>query len=119
MSSDRAESDRRTEHLETKTCPFPDCDWETNYDAELDYGEHDAEVAAEFHYEREHAGEVKIQITLESTQLLGERDPEQIRKRKMEQFEDEGYDVAFVRTEVVEEADDHDELNREVPREDP
>jgi hypothetical protein len=113
VPSDGAESDRRTEQL---TCPFEGCEWEHNYNPDSPWGREDAESHAELHYERDHAGKVRIQVTLEREQLLGERDPEDIRERVMNDFEEKSsYDVAFVRTEVLEEADDH---SRTVPRED-
>lgn len=99
---------------ETRTCPFKGCDWSyesrhDGYSAELD-----ADFKAEHHYEREHAGRVRIQVTLESEQRLGPRDPQDIRENVIERFEDTtSYDVAHARTEVLEEADDHDRINRE------
>lgn len=105
---------------ETRTCPFEGCEWSyesrrDDYTAGLD-----ADFKAEQHYEREHAGRVRIQVALEQEQMLGDRDPEEIRERVMDRFESEpGYEVAYVRTEVLDEADDHDRIeNREVPRED-
>lgn len=101
---------------ESRSCSFEGCEWsyESRYDgysARLD-----ADFKVEQHYEREHAGRVRIQVALENEQQLGDRDPEDIRERVMERFESEpGYEVAHVRTEVLEEADDH---SRTVPRED-
>jgi len=95
-----------------RTCPFPDCEWTYEYDGD-DYGSRlSADHRAQMHYEREHAGQVEIQVTLERTQLLGGRDPEAIRER----YHDEdwsGWAVAHVRTEVLEEADDHGVLEGE------
>lgn len=94
---------------ETLECPFSDCDWATEYDADCDASEISAENSAELHYEREHAGRVRIQVTIEKEQILGPREPKDIREREIERWEERGHDVAHVRTEVLEEADLHDD----------
>jgi hypothetical protein len=99
---------------ETRTCPFEGCDWE--YESHFDgySSDLDADFKAEQHYEREHAGKIRIQVTLESEQMLGDRDPKKVRENALERFESKvGYDVAHVRTEVLEESDDHARIDRE------
>lgn len=70
-----------------------------------------AEHQAEMHYEREHAGRVRVQMTWEMEHLLGELSAQEHRERLVERYGDErkfgGYELAHVRTEVIEEADDH------------
>lgn len=94
---------------ETRECPFPDCDWE--YEYRPDYsGETSADYQSELHYEREHAGRVRIQVTLEAEQLLGGRDPDDIRESYLERDDYRPFEVAHVATEVFEPADDHSDL---------
>lgn len=95
----------------TRECPFEDCDW--SYENDRDYdGELSADHKATMHYEREHAGEIEIQVTLTRKQLLGPRDPKDIRERFLD--EDFGaWEISHVRTEVLEEADDHSKTQRE------
>lgn len=100
--------------LETAECPFPDCDWDYRYDPEQYYDELDKDFAAEQHYEREHAGRVRIQVTLEKEQMLCERDPREIRERLSEEMEGvKGFSLAYVRTEVLEDADDHSRVQED------
>lgn len=94
---------------ETITCPFPECDWSHDYDPDEFHDELTADHRAEMHYEREHAGKVEVQVTLEKTEQLGGRDPEAIRERVFDRPW-MGYDVAHVRTKVLDEADDHSVL---------
>jgi len=97
---------------EMRTCPFEDCDWSYEYGAESYSTERDADYHAERHYEKEHAGRIRIQVTLETEELLGEREPREIRERAIDRFEETSrYDVAFVRTEVLEQSDDHPEID--------
>lgn len=99
---------------ETRSCPFDGCDWSYEYRRDSYTAELDADFKAEHHYERAHAGRVRIQVTLETEQRLGPRDPKQVRKQAIERFEDTtSYDVAHARTEVLEAADDHDRINRD------
>jgi len=98
-----------------RECPFPGCDWSDAYDAE-DYADQIAsEEAAELHYERKHGGKVRIQLTFELENCLGDRDPKEIRERYLDEFEDEyhfgGFQLAHVATEITEEPDDHAVLN--------
>jgi hypothetical protein len=95
------------------TCPFPECDWE--YDpAFREPDTLDAEFAAEEHYEREHAGKIQIQITLETQRLIGERTPKEIREQFLERYEEKTYaDVAHIRTEILEEPTDHEQLEND------
>ena len=96
----------------TVTCPFPDCDWE--HTADWCSNEFDNELSADenatYHYEDEHAGRVRIQITLETEQLLGGRDPTDIRQYYLEKYQEKNdiMDVAHVRTEITEPSDDHE-----------
>lgn len=95
-----------------KHCPFDDCEWSTEYDESGLYSEPAAERSAEQHYEREHAGRVEIQVALTREQMIGSRDTEEIRQRILDEKADDfgGFEVAFVRTEVLEEASDHSKL---------
>jgi hypothetical protein len=98
---------------ETRTCPFTDCEWSYEYDPDSYTSELDADFRAERHYEKAHAGRVRIQVVLEKEQLQGDREPKQIRERMIERFEEQGHDVAYVRTEVLEEPDDHSRIEKE------
>lgn len=90
-----------------KRCPFPDCGWSHEYDPESYTSTLDADFAAERHYEREHAGRVRVQVVVEFERMLGGLSPREIREDLLEQWEEEHHPVAYVRTEVLEEADDH------------
>lgn len=92
----------------TRECPFEDCEWSIEYDPDDCYGEYDADYKSERHYEREHAGRVEIQVTLEREQMLGDRDPDDIRERVLAEEDFGAWAVAHVRTRVLEEPDDHD-----------
>jgi len=73
---------------------------------------HSHEHDAEMHYEREHAGKVRIKVTLEREQLLGTRDPQDIADAYFEKMQDKellGWDVAYSSVEVLEESDVNDE----------
>jgi hypothetical protein len=94
----------------TRECPFPDCEWTDDYDPDSEGSVITSEFEAEHHYEREHAGRVEIQVTLERTQLLGTRETKDIRKRYLDETDFTGWDVASVRTRVLKEADDHSVL---------
>ena len=94
----------------TRECPFPGCEWSYDRDGDGYTDVLEADRRAHRHYEREHAGEVRIQVTLEKTQRLGDRDPAAIRERLLEGLSVPGYDVAHARTEVLEPADDHSVL---------
>lgn len=95
---------------DTRECPFPGCEWSFDPDEGLYGDEHTADYRAEMHYEREHAGEIEIQVTLTRRQLLGPRDPQDIRERYLD--DDFGsWEVSHVRTRVLEDADDHSALD--------
>lgn len=97
--------------LANRTCPFPDCDWSDEYDPEDEVSILDSEGKAESHYENEHAGRVEIQVTLNCQFAIGDRSVEDIRTRISERFDDRvGWEVAHVRSEVLEEPDDHSKL---------
>lgn len=100
------------EECTTRECPFPDCDWSYESRFPDSYsGELSADFRAEQHYEREHAGRVRIQVTLETEQQLGGRDPKEVREHFLERYEESTHiDVAYVRTEVLEEPSDHRKL---------
>lgn len=90
-----------------RECQFPGCEWSKehgdSYSEELS-----RDFDAERHYEREHGGRIRIQVTLEAEQILGGRDPKDVRKQWMEDYDDSHHiDVAYVRTEVLEESDNH------------
>jgi hypothetical protein len=92
---------------ETVGCPFEDCDWTT--DLHTENGRVIDDSACIIHYEREHAGRVRLQITIEKEVNIGSRDLEDIREHELARWESDGHDVAHVRSEVLEEADDHPE----------
>ncbi|PGF14417.1 hypothetical protein CP556_21385, partial [Natrinema sp. CBA1119] len=95
-----------------RECPFPDCEWAYEYAPDYD-GRLEADFRSEMHYEREHAGEVRIKVTLETAQLLGDRNPMAVAEHAHERFADKttaGYEVAYACAEVTEEADDHSVL---------
>lgn len=97
---------------ETRECPFPDCEWTYEYADDYD-GRLDADFRSEMHYEREHAGEVRIKVTLETTQRLEDQDPAAVAERAHERFaeRDTGpYEVAYACAEVTEEPNDHSVL---------
>lgn len=101
-------TDSEDESVSVSECPFPECDWSREYDPNDEYGRAMTEASAEHHYEREHAGRVRVQVTLEKEQLLGGRATEDIRKRLSDEMDGvKGYSLAYVRTEVLEEPDDH------------
>ena len=103
-----------TEQANVKTCPFPECEWSKAYDPDGDLEEMYAEHFAELHYEREHAGKVKVQLTIEKEVQIGPRTPKDVREHYLDDFEPSpGWDIAHVRTEVVREADNHEVLNNE------
>lgn len=112
MPSERAEVTRD----EKRECPFPDCDWFDMYDPGLEDDERGSEHRATMHYEKEHAGRVRLLVTIEVEQLLGARSPSDARVHAMERFDRRGHDVAFVRSEVIEEADDHSKLENQPER---
>jgi len=94
-----------------RECPFPDCNWSYEWGGTFHGDEITADHKYQRHYGKEHAGRVLIQVTLESEQQLGPRDPKDIRENFLERWEEKpGMDVAHVRTEVLEEADDHSAL---------
>lgn len=90
-------------------CPIEGCDYSTAsegaYERDRLAHEHDAEM----HYEREHAGRVRIKVVLETEQLLGERDPMDVADYFHDRFTDSdrphGFDVAYTVAEVIEESD--------------
>lgn len=98
----------------THKCPFPDCDWQTDYYTNENGDPVDAYPSVR-HYEQEHAGTVKIQVTLEFEQCIGTRDTTDIRNNFFERWSDKGHDVAHVRTEVIDEADDHSQTKDAMP----
>lgn len=91
------------------TCPFDDCDWSSQPMGDGARISHDH--AARSHYEREHAGRVKIRVTLEREQLLGDRDPVEIADRAHDYMAEgdapPGWDVAYTSAEVLDAADPH------------
>lgn len=99
------------ETVAVRECPFPECDWSKEYDPDNYAEEVDADWSAEMHYEKEHGGRVRIQVTLETEEILGGRDHKDIRERILDEEDFPGYSIAFVATEVVEEADDHSVIN--------
>jgi hypothetical protein len=110
MSEDRtADSDTGLQHQtrETVGCPFEDCDWTTELPTENGRVIDDSECI--IHYEREHAGRVRLQITIEKELLIGDRDLETIRESELKRWEEDGHDVAHVRSEVLQETDEHPE----------
>lgn len=96
-------------------CPFPDCDWEWDPDDNLVADNIIADHDAEMHYEKQHAGKVRIQVTIEWEELLGSREPADVREMAMERFEDSRGEVAYARSEILEEASDHSKLERRGP----
>jgi len=78
-------------------------------------GEHMRDAQAEQHYEREHAGKARVQVVLEKEVLIGDREPHDLTDQALEQLDDRvcGYDVAFSRAEVLDEADDHSKVNHD------
>ena len=97
------------------TCPFDGCDWSRR----LAYPDSpDADMMAEHkaitHYEREHAGRCRIRVVLESEQLLRHGTLEERIDRAHDRWADKdlglGWDVAYVLGEVIEPADDHDNM---------
>lgn len=91
-----------------KECPFPDCDWSIEKELTFWADRQSLEYKAERHYEREHAGRVKVQITIESEFLHMGRDVEELRERHLDDPPvDDPWEVAHVRTEVTEEPDEH------------
>lgn len=73
-----------------------------------------AEDLAIRHYEREHAGRCRIRVVLESEQLLRSGTLQDRIDDAHDRWVDKdvgvGWDVAYVLGEVVQEADDHDEM---------
>lgn len=97
---------------EVRECRFEDCDWSHEFDSD---GHGDRDVASyrtRRHYEREHGGRVRIRVTLEREQILGDRDPHDVADRFHDSFEDRvgGWDVSYAVAEVVEEPDDHSKV---------
>jgi hypothetical protein len=101
------------ENTNTRECPFPDCDWTYEYEEDFN-GELTADHRATMHYKREHAGKVQVQITLETERLLGDRDPSDIRERYLDEYDPgAAFDVVHVRTKVLDESDDHSQIDAE------
>ncbi len=104
----------RYENVEEVTCPFADCDWSQEYKDD-EHGRHLRDAKAEQHYEREHAGKARVQVVLEKEVLIGDRDPHDITDQALENIDDHvnGYEVAWSRAEVLEESDDHSEVDHD------
>lgn len=96
---------------QTRECPFPDCDWSFEYDPDDWPDGYDADHRSEMHYEKEHAGHVEIQVTLERTQRIGSRNLDDIREYYFDEEQFPGWDIAYTRTKVLDEADDHDAVS--------
>lgn len=103
----------------TRTCPFADCDWSHEYYPSNYSSDFEAGLEAEMHYEAEHAGTVRVKVTLECDQLLGARDVSEVsdsahtRWERILEEEFQAWDLAYVGAEVVEEPDDHGKVEME------
>lgn len=112
-----SESDDFPKTIE-KECPFPDCDWSYSREATFEGDAVSAEYRAEEHYERAHAGLVKVKLTFEAKRLHGDRDMGELRKSIFENPPElPGYELSYVGTEVIEEPDDHSVLEENDERE--
>ena len=109
-----------------KTCPFDGCDWTPKLTGPTDFQTHADrerwhEQRATEHYERQHAGRVRVRAVLERDVLLGPRDPHDAADAALERLRERedilGFDVAYTVAEVVEEPDDHPD-SREVSLDD-
>lgn len=101
-----------TTGADTLTCPFPDCGWSYEYEPNL-VDELSLDYKRERHYEREHAGRVKIHVKLETTQLLGDRDLQDISDRYHDKMADKlppSMDLSWTAAEEIEPADNHEVL---------
>lgn len=97
-----------------RDCPFPDCGWTYEVGEKPSYEDVlQADERSERHYDREHAGRIQIQITLETEQQLGGRTPEEVREYYHDEWKDRvgGLELAHVRTEILEEPSDHSQLS--------
>lgn len=94
----------------THECPFPECDWTHEYTSLGPDGYPIDDYPTARHYEREHGGRIRLQVVVEKTQVLGSRSPREVRKQAFERWDDTHHEVAYIRSEVLEEADDHDAL---------
>lgn len=91
-------------------CPIDGCDYTTASDGAYERDRLAHEHDAEMHYEREHAGRVRIKVVLETEQLLGGRDPMDVADHHFDRMSEDdrtpfGYDVAYTVAEVIEESD--------------
>lgn len=104
--------------VEVMRCPFDGCSWHREFDPDDEFSKEMADHDSEMHYEREHAGRIRVQVTLEREYLIGNRETEDVRISELERFEKDGYEVAHVRSEVLKEADDHPDKERAITQED-
>lgn len=102
----------RDENVEEVTCPFEDCDWSQEFKCD-EHGRLLQGGKTEQHYEREHAGKARVQVVLEKEVLIGDRDSHDLTDAALDQLEDKvrGYEVAYSRAKVLDEADDHSKVN--------
>lgn len=95
------------------TCPFDGCDWSDFTAPGPDMHMHAEDIAIR-HYEREHAGKCRIRVVLESERLLREGTLQERIDSAHDRWDGTdvgvGWEVAYVLGEVVQEADDHEEM---------
>jgi len=103
----------RYENMEEVTCPFEDCDWSQEY-IDDEHGRHLKEANAEQHYQEEHAGKARVQVVVEKEALVGDRDAHDLADAAYDELEDDvpGYEVAYSRTEIIDEPSDHSEVDQ-------
>lgn len=104
----------RYENVEEAECEFDDCDWSTEY-IDDESGRMVSEADREMHYLNEHAGKARVQVVLEKEVVIGDREPHDLTDQALDDLEDHvrGYEVAYSRAEVLEEADDHSEVKND------
>lgn len=99
-----------------RECGFPGCGWSIEREVREPVDETVLDNKSLMHYEREHAGKVRVSVTLEMEQLHAGRDMEAVRGRILDNPPEVApYEVSHVRTEVLEEPSDHSDVDIVVP----
>jgi hypothetical protein len=96
-----------------RECPFEGCDWAVEFNPDNYHDELDADHRSEQHYEREHAGRVRVRVVLEYERLLGARTPQEVSDAAHEKWADKQPGaLAFTYAEEIEPADDHERIEQ-------
>lgn len=98
-----------------RDCPFQDCDWTYDRPTTIEHSDLDADMRVEEHYDREHTGEVKLRaVFTKRVTTTTHNDAQQYSDELHDRLLVErpaGMELAFTAGEVLEEADDHSEVD--------